>query len=78
MKQRLIRQQQHADYVSNIAHSSFSSNHTYTHVTDRVLMKEFIRQFLYSSDSTSFIKVCAELGARGYDPEYNKIREALR
>lgn len=78
MKQKLKRLPQHAEYIANDSGSFFTNTISYHHASDRALMERFCHDHLYANMSTEFVKICAELGARGYNPNYNDIRERLR
>lgn len=79
MKQRIHRPKVYPDYtVTPFGHHAFTSPTNYTKLKDRELMKRFIHDYLYSNMSTQFIQICNELGARGYNPEYNEIKARLR
>ena len=78
MKQRLMRVPCYPEYISNTLTSCFTNTTNFHSFTDRELMKRFVHDHLYSNMSTEFVRICAELGARGYDPDFTKIREALK
>ena len=72
MKQRLLRVPCYPTYIAQTPSIDFH------HMSDRKLMERFCHDHLYATMSTEFVRICAELGSRGYDPEYSKIRAALK
>ena len=78
MKQRLLRVPCYPEYISNHETSRFTNTTNFHSMTDRKLMERFVHDHLYSNMSTEFVRICAELGARGYDPQFDKIKAALR
>ena len=77
MRQRLLRVPCYPEYIANAEVSRFTNTTNFHSMSDRKLMERFCHEHLYATMSTEFVRICAELGSRGYDPDYNKIRAAL-
>jgi hypothetical protein len=46
-------------------------------MTDRELMNVFVFVDALAPMSSGFVIICSELGARGYDPHVNEIKQRL-